>query len=70
MGVPDHTLSDASKGFSWGRDAENYLFTLLHRSAYCFNFKAAASTWMRIYAQLYKDSSFWEEVKDSQLYYK
>ena len=40
------------------------------RSAYCYNFKAGASTWMRIFAQLYPDGGFWEDVKDSQQYYR
>ena len=40
------------------------------RSAYCFNHKAASTTWMSIFARLEGDEDFLEEMRRTQQYYK
>ena len=40
------------------------------RSAYCFNHKAASTTWMSVFARLEGDEDFLEEMQKTQQYYK
>ena len=40
------------------------------RSAYCFNHKAATTTWMSVFARLEGDEDFLEEMQRTQQYYK
>ena len=40
------------------------------RSAYCFNHKAASTTWMSVFARLEGDEDFLEEMQRTQQYYK
>jgi galactokinase/mevalonate kinase-like predicted kinase len=40
------------------------------RTIYCFNHKAASSTWLSVYTSLYKDKSVVREIMQNTLFYR
>ena len=47
----------------------NWLVDPKSKSAYCFNHKAASTTWMAVFTKLYGDKEFLEQAEKSQMYY-
>ena len=62
--IATNELYDQTLGKSFLLDAEKT------RSAYCFNHKAASTTWMSIFARLEGDEDFLKEMRRTQQYYK
>ena len=40
------------------------------KTIYCFNHKAASSTWMALFSRLYGDEQFLKELEESHAYYR